>query len=76
MHTGLRDRNPGGDPALESGRKEAGKMDKKGFWERYGGWAALAVTAGLLCLAGITLHDMQTAEGTGLYLAKIGRAHV
>lgn len=54
---------------MESGRKEAGKMDKKGFWERYGGWAALAVTAGLLCLAGITLHDMQTAEGTGLYLA-------
>ncbi len=44
-------------------------MDKKSFWRKNGKWASAAIAAGLFGFAGITLHDMQTAEGTGLYLA-------
>lgn len=35
---------------------------------KWGTWVQLTVTAGLFFFAWMTLHDMQTAEGTGLYL--------
>lgn len=35
---------------------------------KWGKWVQLTVTAGLFFFAWMTLHDMQTAEGTGLYL--------
>lgn len=37
-------------------------------WRKWGKWVQLAGAAGLFFFAWMTLHDMQTAEGTGLYL--------
>lgn len=37
--------------------------------EHYGKWIQLLFAAALMVCAGLTLHDMQMAEGTGLYLA-------
>ena len=43
-------------------------MAVKGVWKKWGRWVQTAGIAGLLFLAWMTIHDMQTAEGTGLYL--------
>lgn len=44
-------------------------MKGKGLGKRCAGWIQALFAVALIILAGLTLHDMQTAEGTGLYLA-------
>lgn len=44
-------------------------MKGSAFWKRNSRWLWLAGAAALIGCAGLTIHDMQTAEGTGLYLA-------
>lgn len=47
--------------------KEAFPMEKR--WEMCGKWIAGVLALVLLCVSVLTVHDMQTAEGVGLYFA-------
>lgn len=44
-------------------------MKGKGLRKRYAEWIQALSALLLIAIAGLTLHDMQTAEGAGLYLA-------
>lgn len=44
-------------------------MKGKGLRKRYAEWIQALSALLLIAMAGLTLHDMQTAEGAGLYLA-------
>ncbi len=44
-------------------------MKGKGLRKRYAEWIQALSALLLIAIAGMTLHDMQTAEGAGLYLA-------
>lgn len=44
-------------------------MKSLAIWKKYGKWICVVWSVFTLGLALLTLHDMQTAEGTGLYLA-------